>query len=119
MASSPISRHCQRTTSSACSTICVRCDPPGHRGHASVPFPTAAYIMSDRVEVLALRRDFAELDLFDDLDELYVGRSGAADFLAFGGDHPVDEVDLGAPAFHHVLPHRRARQLAARIRLQP
>jgi hypothetical protein len=59
----------------------------------------------DRVEVIRLGGDLAELDLFDLFDELDVGRGGDADFLALGGDHPIDEVDLGAPALQHVLTH--------------
>src|SRR5260370_15963442 len=73
---------------------------------------------SDRVEVLGSCRDLAELDLFDLFDELHVGWGGATDFLAFGGDQPVDEIDLGATALQHVLTHRWPRQLAAGVRLQ-
>src|SRR5260370_3224414 len=72
----------------------------------------------DRVEVLRLGRDLAELDLFDLFDELHVGWGGATDFLAFGGDQPVDEIDLGATALQHVLTHRWPRQLGAGVRLQ-
>src|SRR5215469_9111513 len=73
---------------------------------------------SDRVEVLGPGRDLAELDLLDDLDELGVGGGGTAHFLALGGDQPVDEIDLGAPAFEHILAHRRAGQFAPGVRLQ-
>src|SRR5215470_16739506 len=72
----------------------------------------------DIVQVLGLRGDLAEFDLFDRRDELDVGWSGDADLRAFGGDDAVDIVDLGAAALEHVLPHRRPRELAAGVRLQ-
>src|SRR5262249_60904000 len=73
--------------------------------------PAAAkdWSRSDRVEIVGLCREFAEFDLLDLLDELFVGRGRAADCAALGGDEPVDEVDLGAPALQHVLAHRRPR----------
>src|SRR6516165_11448190 len=73
---------------------------------------------SDAVKVFRSRQGLAVLYLLDCLDQLDVGRGGDADLMAFGGDHAVDEVDLGAATFQHVLSHRRPRQLAAGVRLQ-
>src|SRR5262245_56153591 len=50
---------------------------------------------------------FAALDLLDDVDEALVGAGRDADLLAFAHDKAVQELDLGAPAFGHVLAHRR------------
>src|SRR5262245_20220433 len=46
--------------------------------------------------------------LFDDLDEPLVSARLHPDLVALAHDKTIQEFDLGAPAFHHVLPHRRA-----------
>src|ERR1700731_4518756 len=47
-----------------------------------------------------------------------MARRGNADLAPLLRDPPVDEVDLGAAALVHVLAHRRARQIAAGVRVE-
>src|SRR5215469_9061193 len=103
---------------SACISPAKKGGAPADGEGQSEGWPGDSQRVSNRVQVLRLGRDLAELDLFHLFDELCVGRGGTADFLALGGDQPIDEVDLGAPALEHVLPHRRPRQFAAGVRLQ-
>src|SRR6266436_8697485 len=73
---------------------------------------------SDRVEVFRLGRDLAVLDPLDGVDQFDVARRGHADLAPLLGNDAVDEVNLGAAAFVHVLAHRGARQIAAGVRVQ-
>ncbi len=53
-----------------------------------------------------IRLQFPALDALDDVRQRGIGAAGEADFFALVHDITVDEFDLGAPAFLHVLAHR-------------
>src|SRR5262249_49923929 len=59
----------------------------------------AAVRGSDPVQILGLGRDLAVLDALDSVDQLDMARRGNAHLATLLGDHAVDEIDLGAPAF--------------------
>src|SRR5258708_33150148 len=67
----------------------------------------------DRLSVEPQIRDVARvglerpaLDPLHDVGERLMGTGGNADLLALGDDQAVQELDLGAPALHHILAHR-------------
>ena len=55
----------------------------------------------------------AFLDPLHDVGQGGVRRCIDSDFLGLSDDEPVQELDLGAAALDHVLPHRRAMRAAA------
>ena len=59
----------------------------------------------------------AKLDLLYRHDQLFVRRNMQAEGLTTLDDDAVEVVDLGAPAFLHVLAHRRPLRLAAILRV--
>src|SRR5271170_4753891 len=74
---------------------------------------------SDPIQIFGCGRRLAVLHRLDRGDQPDVRADIAPDLLPLGGDYAIDEVDLGAPALDHILTHRRARQLAAGIGVQP
>ena len=50
----------------------------------------------------------AALNPLDEIGQHSIGAAGQADLFALPHHEPVEEFDLGAPAFLHVLAHRRA-----------
>src|SRR5712671_2262479 len=59
-------------------------------------------------DVAGILLELAALDLFDDVDEPLIGARREPDLLALAHDKAVEEFDLGAAAFRHILAHRRA-----------
>src|SRR5712671_2241550 len=87
--------------------------PPGRRGervsrcrfagHCVENYRKPASIQSEVGDVARVLFQFAALDALDDVDQALVGAGGDADLRAFADDKAVEELDLGAPAFGHVL----------------
>src|SRR6185437_11969863 len=77
----------------------------------------ARSIESQVLDVLRIGLELAALDALDDIGEHRVGAHSQAKLLALAYHEAVEELDLGAPAFLHVLAHRGplARSHAARV----
>ena len=81
-------------------------DPPFNLSSSSAP----GVALSN-----AIGLQLAVFHLGDDLGQDAVGGRRQADLLALARDHAVEELDLRAPALHHVLAHR-GTVLAASLR---
>src|SRR5690349_2832748 len=68
-------------------------------------------------DVALVGLELARLDALHDVGEGGVRRRGDAELPRLLDDEAVEELDLGAPALHHVLAHRGAVRATAARRL--
>jgi hypothetical protein len=76
------------------------CRRPATRQDAAPPL-----VQPQLGDVPRILLQLAALDLLDDVGEDRIGAAGHTELLALAHDVAVDELDLGAPALVHVLPH--------------
>src|SRR5580658_2106170 len=57
-------------------------------------------------DIFWIRLELTFLDAFDEVGEHGIGAAGQAELVALAHNEAVEELDLGAPALLHVLPHR-------------
>ena len=63
--------------------------------------------------MLRVRLQFTPLDLFHDLGQRRIGGRGNAQWRGAISHEAIEELDLGAAALHHILPHGGAMRAAA------